>query len=115
MATRTRRRVYVVAAPAFDASANDRRRVLTVLVDVAELEWDWIGGQPVVFFSGEDSGVFLSNRSELLFWQQGAGMGWVCSRREGPKPAFSKSQAWAGMKSGRWTGGLTCPPKALAL
>src|SRR6056297_2068550 len=41
------------------------------------LEWDWIGGQPPVFFTDTRGQVFVSNRSELLFWQtvpDGAGL-----------------------------------------
>ncbi|MEO3413997.1 ATP-binding protein [Roseovarius sp. CAU 1744] len=67
-----RKRVYIVAAPSFDNAANVIG-VLTVLVDLAELEWDWIGGRPVVFFATPEDEVFLSNRSELLFWRAGSG------------------------------------------
>ncbi len=70
------RRLYLLAAPAFDG-AGGIAGVLTVLVDLAELEWDWIGGRPAVFFTTETGQVFLSNRSELLFWDydpDGAGL-----------------------------------------
>jgi len=63
------RRVYIFAAPAFDSNDGRVRGVLIVLVDIAELEWDWIGGQPPVFFTDEGGLVFVSNRSELLGWQ----------------------------------------------
>src|SRR6056297_1256953 len=69
-------RAYVYAAPAFDADGTVRG-VLVVLIDIAELEWDWIGGQPPVFFTDTRGQVFVSNRSELLFWQtvpDGAGL-----------------------------------------
>ena len=69
-------RAYVYAAPAFGPDAQVRG-VLVVLIDIAELEWDWIGGQPPVFFTDTHGRVFVSNRSELLFWQadpQGAGL-----------------------------------------
>lgn len=82
------RRVYVVAAPTFDAAARVVG-VLTVLVDVAELEWDWIGGRPVVFFSTDTDEVFLSNRAELLFWRTGPeDLG--LQPADGPVPEFSK-------------------------
>lgn len=85
-----RRRVYIVAAPAFDAHA-DVVGVLIVLVDVAELEWDWIGGRPVVFFSAPGGEVFLSNRSELLFWRSGpAEVG--LQPTDGPEQDLSKSR-----------------------
>jgi len=61
-------RAYIYAAPAFAADGLVRG-ALIVLVDIAELEWDWIGGQPPVFFTEEEEQVFVSNRSELLFWQ----------------------------------------------
>ena len=80
-------RAYVYAAPAF-GPAGDVTGVLMVMVDVAELEWDWIGGQPAVFFTTSEGDVFVSNRSELLFWQRGAG-GIGLRPRAGPAPDFS--------------------------
>jgi two-component system C4-dicarboxylate transport sensor histidine kinase DctB len=79
-------RAYVYAAPAF-GPAGDVTGVLIVMVDVAELEWDWIGGQPAVFFTTSGGDVFLSNRSELLFWQSGAG-GVGLQPGTGPVPEF---------------------------
>ncbi|WP_306152026.1 ATP-binding protein [Roseovarius sp. MMSF_3281] len=61
-------RAYIYAAPAFAADGLVRG-ALIVLVDIAELEWDWIGGQPPVFFTEEKDEIFVSNRSELLFWR----------------------------------------------
>lgn len=66
------KRAYVYAAPAFGVDGAVRG-VLVVLIDIAELEWDWIGGQPPVFFTDTGGQVFVSNRSELLFWQTGPG------------------------------------------
>ena len=63
------RRVYAFAAPAFAAAGGVRGAVI-VLVDMAEVEWGWIGGQPPVFFTDATGRVFLSNRSELLGWGQ---------------------------------------------
>ncbi|WP_338550357.1 sensor histidine kinase [Roseovarius phycicola] len=62
------RRVYAYAAPTF---GDDGRVIgsLIALVDIAEVEWDWIGGQPPVFFTDADGRVFVSNRSELLNWR----------------------------------------------
>ena len=65
------RRVYAFAAPAFAAAGGVRGAVI-VLVDMAEVEWGWIGGQPPVFFTDAAGRVFLSNRSELLGWAQSA-------------------------------------------
>lgn len=63
------RRVYTYAAPAFESDGGRVRGVLIVLVDIAELEWDWIGGQTPVFFTDAGGLVFVSNRSELLGWR----------------------------------------------
>ena len=82
-------RAYVYAAPAFGPTGTVTG-VLIVMVDVAELEWDWIGGQPAVFFTTSEGDVFLSNRSELLFWQSGAG-GIGLRPRAGPAPDFNAS------------------------
>ena len=106
------RRVYVVAAPAFDAAARVEG-VLTVLVDVAELEWDWIGGRPVVFFSTDRGEVFLSNRSELLFWRTGPGDRGL-QPVEGPVPEFSKESA-GGHEIWSMNWGAYLPRRALHL
>ncbi len=82
-------RAYVYAAPGF-GKAGDVTGVLIVMVDVAELEWDWIGGHPAVFFTTSEGDVFLSNRSELLFWQSGAG-GIGLQPGKGPAPDFHAS------------------------
>ncbi len=94
----TPRRVYIASAPTFDSAANVIG-VLTVLVDVAELEWDWIGGRPVVFFSTEKDGVFLSNRSELLFWDEGPEADGLQPEnsplREFSKSLFGRHEIWS--------------------
>ncbi len=82
-------RAYVYAAPAFDTDGTVRG-VLVVLIDIAELEWDWIGGQPPVFFTNTDGQVFVSNRSELLFWQTGPN-GAGLRPRGGDIPVFGAS------------------------
>src|SRR6056297_1347966 len=63
------RRVYAYAAPAFGQRGAILGAVV-VLVDIAEVEWDWIGGQPPVFFTDANGRIFLSNRSEILGWQK---------------------------------------------
>jgi two-component system C4-dicarboxylate transport sensor histidine kinase DctB len=60
-------RVYAFAAPAF--GPDGVKGSVIALVDMAEVEWDWIGGQPPVFFTDADGRIFLSNRSEILGWQ----------------------------------------------
>uniref|UniRef100_UPI003B51899F ATP-binding protein n=1 Tax=Roseovarius indicus TaxID=540747 RepID=UPI003B51899F len=60
-------RVYAFAAPAF--GPDGVKGSVIALVDMAEVEWDWIGGQPPVFFTDADGRIFLSNRKEILGWQ----------------------------------------------
>ncbi|NHQ74845.1 sensor histidine kinase [Roseovarius gahaiensis] len=83
-------RAYVYAAPAFGAQGMVRG-VLVVLIDIAELEWDWIGGQPPVFFTDVTGQVFVSNRSELLFWQNGPDGAGLRPAGGGDIPAFEAS------------------------
>ncbi|WP_397543842.1 ATP-binding protein [Roseovarius salis] len=84
------RRVYAFAAPAF-AQDGDVRGSVVALVDVAELEWDWIGGQPPVFFTDREGRIFLSNRAELLGWVQRE-PGAALAPRDGPAPEFRSLQ-----------------------
>lgn len=86
-------RSYAYAAPAYDG-AGTLRGGLIVLADIAELEWDWVGGQPPVFFTDGEGRVFVSNRSELLGWQARDG-GPGLAPPEGPAPDFD-AQAIAG-------------------
>lgn len=80
------RRVYAYAAPAFGAQGV--RGAVIVLVDIAEVEWDWIGGNPPVFFTDAEGRVFLSNRAEILDWQRGRD-GAELAPRTGPAPEFA--------------------------
>ncbi|MEQ8290890.1 MAG: ATP-binding protein [Roseovarius sp.] len=61
------RRVYAFAAPAFGPEGV--KGSIIALVDMMEVEWDWIGGQPPVFFTDPEGRIFLSNRQEILGWQ----------------------------------------------
>ncbi len=80
------RRVYSYAAPVF-ATGGGVRGALVVVADVEDVEQTWAGSAPVVFFTDEDGEVFISNRSELLFWRRAAG-GRGLAPAEGPAPAF---------------------------
>jgi len=67
--TATGNRVFAYAAPVFDA----RTRIIgTVVVtaDLAGIEWDWVGSNPAVFFTDNTGRVFITNRSEIVFWQR---------------------------------------------
>ncbi|MGR3504178.1 ATP-binding protein [Pseudaestuariivita sp.] len=63
------RRAYFYAAPGFDA-AGRVQGVLLVAADVDIVEAEWRGARPTVYFVNGAREVFISNRSELLFWQR---------------------------------------------
>lgn len=59
-------RAYFYAAPQFSKSGSVVG-ALIVVVNIDMMEWDWIGGNPAVYFLDEAGEVFISNRRELLF------------------------------------------------
>jgi two-component system C4-dicarboxylate transport sensor histidine kinase DctB len=63
------RRAYFYAAPAFAASGAVRG-ALIVTADVEDIEQTWRGSLPAVYFTDASGEVFISNRSELLFWRR---------------------------------------------
>ena len=65
-------RVYFFAAPDFGPDRKVRG-ALVVVVDIEEVEQTWRGSLPAVYFTIEDGSVFMSNRSELLFWHRDPG------------------------------------------
>ncbi|WP_425043800.1 sensor histidine kinase [Primorskyibacter sp. S87] len=80
-------RAYTYAAPAFDAEGKVRGAVI-VVADVEDVEQTWRGSTPAVFFTDQGGEVFISNRSELLFWtrpEQSPGLVPV----EGPELPFA--------------------------
>ncbi len=64
-------RAYFYAAPQF-APQGHVAGALVVVVNIDMMEWDWIGGNPAVYFLDAAGEVFMSNRRELLFWREGA-------------------------------------------
>ncbi|MFW8637207.1 sensor histidine kinase [Cribrihabitans pelagius] len=83
------RRAYFYAAPVF-APEGGVRGALVVVADVAEVEQTWRGSLPAVFFTARSGEVFISNRSELLFWQRfrpGRGGGAADFTRDAPRIA----------------------------
>ncbi len=66
------RRAYYYAAPDFSPDGRVRG-ALVIAVDIANIEWDWRGSKPAVFFTDTRGEVFISNRSEILFWRRGPG------------------------------------------
>ncbi len=84
------RRIYTHAAPVF-AETGKVRGTLVVVSDVEQIETDWRGDRPAVFFTDDAGEVFLTNRSELLFWtRRGDGVG--LAPLDGPAPSFSAGQ-----------------------
>ena len=63
------RRAYFFAAPEFGPDGRVQG-ALVVVVDLQNVEWAWRGSRPVVFFTDRRGEVFISNRSEILFWQR---------------------------------------------
>ncbi|MBY6115617.1 sensor histidine kinase [Mameliella alba] len=63
------RRAYFHAAPAFGPDGKVRG-VLVLVADVEALEREWSGSRPSVFFTDALNQIFVTNRSELLFWQR---------------------------------------------
>lgn len=61
------RRAYFFAAPEFGGDGRVRG-ALIVAADIDYVEWDWRGSRPAVFFTDAGGEVFISNRSEILFW-----------------------------------------------
>lgn len=66
------RRAFFFAAPDFGADGMVRG-ALVVVADVEDVEQTWRGSLPAVFFTGRNGEVFISNRSELLFWHREPG------------------------------------------
>ena len=65
-------RAWFFAAPTFDA-AGKVRGALILGVDIDRLEENWRGDRPAIYFVDGDGRVFISNRSELLYWRQPPG------------------------------------------
>lgn len=63
------RRAYYYASPDFGQDGKVRGVVL-VAADIDNVEWDWRGSRPVVYFVDGNGVVFVSNRSEILFWER---------------------------------------------
>lgn len=62
-------RAYYFAAPSF-AAGGGVLGVLVVAVNIDRLEQEWRASRPAVFFSTEAGEVFVTSRSELLFWKK---------------------------------------------
>ncbi|WP_170463928.1 sensor histidine kinase [Ruegeria arenilitoris] len=65
-------RTYSYAAPTFGLDGRVEG-ALIVVADVQDVEQTWRGSTEAVFFIDGDGIVFISNRSDLLFWQREEG------------------------------------------
>ncbi|MEL6452603.1 MAG: ATP-binding protein [Pseudomonadota bacterium] len=62
-------RIFAYAAPVFDGQSRVQGAVV-VTANLAGIEWDWVGSNPAVFFTDAQDRVFITNRSEIVFWQR---------------------------------------------
>ncbi|WP_412553885.1 sensor histidine kinase [Shimia sp. MIT1388] len=86
---RFNQRAFYFSAPSFGTDGKVAA-VLTVVVDMADVEGNWRGDGPAVYFVDDAQEVFITNRSELLFWQRPAG-GTGLVPPNAPAPNFSSS------------------------
>ncbi len=80
-------RAFYHAAPVF----NDAGRVqgaVVVITDLNGIDYNWRGTNPAAFFTDDQGVVYISNRSELLFWQRPEGTAGLVPPA-GPAPEFS--------------------------
>lgn len=83
----TGERAYYFAAPVF-APSGYVRGALVVVANVGRVEAEWRGARPAVFFTDASGEVFITNRSELLFWRRTMAGG--LTPVEGPEPGFDR-------------------------
>ncbi|MFP7673271.1 ATP-binding protein [Marivita sp. S0852] len=104
-------RTYSFAAPSFGPDGRVRG-VLVAVVDIDDLEEDWRGTQPTVFFTGQDGRVFVTNRSELLSaqLQEDAGLAFADGSR---RPAQRRSLAGYDILEQSWSPYI--PQRAMVL
>ncbi len=65
-------RFFSYAAPDF-APDGTVSGALVVIADVEDIEQEWRGSTEAVFFVDRDGDVFISNRTDLLFWKRDVG------------------------------------------
>ena len=81
----TAQRVYRYAAPVFGPDGAVAG-VVVVIADMGGVEWDWVGSNPAVFFTDDEGIVFVTNRSELIFWRRPEGQPGLVPPGGLPKP-----------------------------
>lgn len=106
-------RVFVFAAPDFSEDGQVEG-ALMVAVDIETIEWGWRGSNPVVFFTDDSGSVFISNRSEILFWQRADGQAGL-TPSFGPKTTPVQSSVDNGLETWVLQWGRYLPARALHL
>lgn len=107
---RFEQRAFYFSAPSFGPDGKVAA-VLTVVVDMADVEGNWRGDGPAVYFVDDAKEVFITNRSELLFWQRPEGSTGLAPP-DAPAPAFS-SQITAGYELWKMDWGPYIPARGL--
>jgi len=87
------RRAYYFAAPVFGAGGAVQGALIAV-ADLEGIERSWRGSLPPVFFTDGEGVVFISNRSDLLFWRRDPGQLGLTSP-EGVAPPFAAGRVGA--------------------
>lgn len=105
-------RAFYHAAPVFDAGGKVRGAVL-VVTDLSSIDFNWRGTHTPSFFTDGDGVVFISNRSELLFWQRPEGAAGLLPPK-GPAPPFD-STFWGSHEIWTLGWGPYLPAEALHL
>ncbi len=84
---RFNQRAFYFSAPSFGVDGQVIA-VLTVVVDIEDVEENWRGDGPAVFFVDDAGEVFISNRSEIIHWQRPPDQTGLAPS-QGPAPAFA--------------------------
>lgn len=82
-------RAYYFAAPVFRRSGVVGG-ALVVVANISRVEAEWRGARPAVFFTDRNGEIFITNRSELLYWRHVPGGG--LTPPQGATPPFERTQ-----------------------
>ena len=81
------KRAFYHAAPVFGATGRVQGAVV-VITDLNGIDYNWRGTNPAAFFTDAGGEVYISNRSELLFWRRPEATAGLIPPR-GQAPSFS--------------------------
>ncbi len=84
-------RFFSYAAPDF-APDGTVSGALVVIADVEDIEQEWRGSTEAVFFVDRDGDVFISNRTDLLFWKRDVGQSGLTPPKNGETFTFAAHQ-----------------------